>query len=143
MPISEHLYPMGVLSSDCVNSNHSTWKTERVVIGFINWTAERHMKKIRDDLNEKMSCSVAFCDYVDFYRTPCVSSRPTGQQKHNVLKCLRVILYIKKMNRKFIQFNSLSEYSWIYWSICSLSIKMPTKPTRSVSSFLEFNLLLH
>lgn len=40
MLISEYLYSVGVLSSDCVYSNNSRWKIEWVVIGFINWTEE-------------------------------------------------------------------------------------------------------
>lgn len=47
MLISENLYPVGVLSSDCANSNNSRWKIEQVVIGFINWTEETDTQKNR------------------------------------------------------------------------------------------------
>lgn len=141
--ISEHLHPVGVLASDCVKSNCSGWKTEWVVIGFINWTAETdEWKNITDDLHQKMSCFAEFWDYMDFSGTICVFYRPTGQYKYNVVQMFEADPVCKKRNW-IEKVNSLSESCWIYQSICSLSITMPTKPTRSVSLSLKVNLLLH
>lgn len=64
--------------------NYSGWKTEWAVTGFINWTAET------DEKNHRQSSS----ENVMLYSI--LGLLPTGQYKYNVLKFLRLILYIKK-----------------------------------------------
>lgn len=143
MLISEHLHPTGVLSSNCVNSDYGGWKIEWVVTGFINCIAETDGWKIHRWSPLENAVLYSILEYMDLSGTICVVSRPTGRYRYCMLKCLRLILHIKKKKKRIENFNSLSEYFWIYQSICSLNITMPTKPTRSVSYSLTVNLLLY
>lgn len=65
--------------------NYSGWKTEWAVTGFINWTAET------DGWKKSQTIFIRECHALQHSGT--ITQR---QYKYNVLKFLRLILYIKK-----------------------------------------------